>query len=256
MAREFLIIDGYNLMHAAGLARARYGPGDLARRRHRLLRFLQSVLPDELRRRTTIVFDAWEPPPEGTAIEMVADMTVQFATAPGEADAVIEDLIAGHSAPKQLTVVSGDRRLQLAATRRKARSVDSEAWYAQWEGRQEVAEDPLPPSPKQSPDLSDQELEYWMDVFGDIDETQGGQRDNAWQDLPDVIDEEDFDQRRPRIVHPPRAISNCDAGPNGGGTTSTACASGGDDDGGGGALDNGASRLSSRPTVRRLLVAS
>ena len=26
-----LVIDGYNLMHAAGLARATYGPGDLER---------------------------------------------------------------------------------------------------------------------------------------------------------------------------------------------------------------------------------
>jgi uncharacterized protein len=171
MAREFLIIDGYNLMHAAGMARPNYGPGDLERCRNRLLRFLKSVLSAEARRRTTIVFDAWEPPPGRLSVYTVAGMTVQFAEAPGEADAAIEQLIAAHSAPKQVTVISGDRRLQQAASRRKSRFIDSEAWYTRWEHRQPPEETPPSPSPKQDPDLSDQEVDYWLNIFGDIENT-------------------------------------------------------------------------------------
>jgi len=77
MAQKFLIIDGYNLMHAAGMARERYGPGDLERCRERLLRFLHSRLTAEERKRTTIVFDAWDPPPlmpEGEDVEVPPDL--------------------------------------------------------------------------------------------------------------------------------------------------------------------------------------
>ena len=42
-----LLIDGYNLMHAAGFARVRYGPGDLERCRLRLLNLVAGLeLPD------------------------------------------------------------------------------------------------------------------------------------------------------------------------------------------------------------------
>lgn len=193
MARQFLMIDGYNLMHAAGMARPSYGPGDLERCRNRLLRFLKSVLTPTDRRRTTIVFDAWEPPPGRQSVVTVADMTVRFADAPGEADAVIEQLIAAHSAPKQLTVVSGDRRLQQAASRRKARYVDSETWYAQWEGHVPPLDDePLPPvSPKRGGELSPEEIDYWMSVFDDVDAPRQDDP-HRQQGLPDVIDD-DFD---------------------------------------------------------------
>jgi len=171
MAKQFLIIDGYNLMHAAGLARPRYGPGDLERSRNRLLRFLKSALPDDLRRRTTIVFDAWEPPPGLQSTMMVEEMTVIYAVAPGEADAEIEKLIAAHSAPKQLTVVSSDRRLQQAAARRKARAIDSETWHAQWESRKGTAAKISEALPDRKPEISEEEVEYWLDIFDDLEET-------------------------------------------------------------------------------------
>ena len=51
-----------------------------------------------------------------------------FAQHHDEADTLIEEMIQRHSAPKQLTVVSSDLRLQTAANRRKAVAVDSENW--------------------------------------------------------------------------------------------------------------------------------
>ena len=44
MAAPFHIIDGYNLLHAAGLGRPTYGPGDLQRVRNRLLSHLRTHL--------------------------------------------------------------------------------------------------------------------------------------------------------------------------------------------------------------------
>ena len=57
-----LLIDGYNLLHAAGLARRRYGPGGLEKARGSLLGFLAASLGNETSQ-TTVVFDAAAPPP-------------------------------------------------------------------------------------------------------------------------------------------------------------------------------------------------
>ena len=64
MATPFHIIDGYNLLHAAGLGRPTYGPGDLERCRNRLLSFLRTHLRAAERARTTVVFDARDAPPD------------------------------------------------------------------------------------------------------------------------------------------------------------------------------------------------
>ena len=47
-----LLIDGYNLLHAAGLARRRYGRDGLERSRNRLLDLLAGLLTDAERPRT------------------------------------------------------------------------------------------------------------------------------------------------------------------------------------------------------------
>ena len=62
MADPFLLVDGYNLMHAAGMARLRYGPGELERCRGRFLRFLRRHLTAYESSRTTVVFDAADAP--------------------------------------------------------------------------------------------------------------------------------------------------------------------------------------------------
>ncbi len=126
MAQRFRIIDGYNLMHSVGYARERYGQGGLERSRHRLLRFLVNRLDREERRRTTVVFDARTIPFEGVRQQKFEEITILFNQAGSDADTLIEELILEHSAPKQLEVVSGDRRLQRAIKRRKGIAVESE----------------------------------------------------------------------------------------------------------------------------------
>ena len=53
-----LLIDGYNLIHAAGLVGQGRGPGGLERSRLALLNFLAQSLAAADLARTTVVFDA------------------------------------------------------------------------------------------------------------------------------------------------------------------------------------------------------
>lgn len=130
MAQRFLLIDGYNLLHAAGMARTRYGPGDFERVRNRLLRLLAFRLDLDERVRTTIVFDAaLNDEQNGNRQQVCEQLTVIFSPYGVDADTVIEQLIAAHSSPKQLSVVSDDQRLRTAAQRRRATPIASETFF-------------------------------------------------------------------------------------------------------------------------------
>ncbi|MCA9062413.1 MAG: NYN domain-containing protein [Planctomycetaceae bacterium] len=131
MARRFLIIDGYNLMHAAGYARPRYGPGDLEQQRNRFVRHLLSLVRPDLLADLTVVFDAFASSgDQKTALHDTA-ATVVFAAPGTDADSDIEERLAGHSSPRQVVVVSSDHRIQKAAHRRRAKCVDSEVFWKQ-----------------------------------------------------------------------------------------------------------------------------
>ena len=103
-----LLIDGYNLMYAAGILGGNSGPGTLERRRLALLNFLaESLEPEELPQ-TTVVFDAREPPWGLKQSVRHRDILVRFATKYESANALIEELIRAASAPRRLVVVSSD----------------------------------------------------------------------------------------------------------------------------------------------------
>jgi hypothetical protein len=176
MPRRYLIIDGYNLMHAVGLARRTYAPGQLQRCRTQLLRLLASHLAGPERERTTIVFDAGEAPPDLPREMTAAGMRVCFASPGKEADDTIEELIAAHSSPRQIRLVSSDHRLQRSARRRRGEFVDSEDSASELESRGPVAEaDPdatddeggLPSN--EHPD-AEMDVEAWLKIFGGITE--------------------------------------------------------------------------------------
>lgn len=166
-----LLIDGYNLMHAAGLARRTYGPGGLQQARERLLKRIASRLTAEERDRTTFVFDAKTAPSDASAEEMFRGVLVLYARSDAEADDRIEALIAAHSAPRRLLVVSSDHRLQRAARRRRARSVDSDLFLDQLDRRTSRTEQKpaLPPDPKLTGELNPDELNHWLKEFAAID---------------------------------------------------------------------------------------
>jgi len=135
---QFLLIDGYNLLHAAGLARDRYGPGQFEKCRQRLVQEIADRLSEPQRDRTTVIFDAKEAPADVSAVQKIAGICVVYSVG-SDADTMIEAMLESHSAPKQVLVVSSDHRLQKAASRRKAKSIDSEVFWERAVGDEDPA---------------------------------------------------------------------------------------------------------------------
>lgn len=173
MSAQFLIIDGYNLLHAAGLSLARYGPGDLNRQRHRLLVRLARLLSDAERLRSTVVFDAIDAPSGLGRQYRHAEITVLFAEPGHDADTLIESLIENHSAPTQLLVISSDHRLQKAAKHCRAESMGSDDFLASLDARAKAAARTTEqPQSTVTPDVAPsdaEDLAYWLTEFGEID---------------------------------------------------------------------------------------
>lgn len=177
MSALFLLIDGYNLLHAAGMARKRYATGQLERARRQLLIFLANHLTAEERERATIVFDAGDAPADVARQMIVEGMVVVFASPGGDADEAIEEMLLEHSAPRQVRVVSSDHRLQKAARHRRAASVDSEAFITELEHRGPIGRRDESSSdktgtvdPKFGGPTSPDETRRWLEIFGEIPE--------------------------------------------------------------------------------------
>ncbi len=162
-----LLIDGYNLLYAAAIPGRGFGIGSLERSRLGLLRFLvESLEPDELAA-TTVVFDAQGAPPGLPRSLAYHGLSVRFAPRSATADDLLEELIRADSAPRQLTVVSSDHRVQRAARRRKARAVDSAAWHAEVCARCAGRRRAGPAAPlKPAPPLVEAEVARWLEQFG------------------------------------------------------------------------------------------
>jgi hypothetical protein len=160
-----ILIDGYNLLHASGILPSGVGPGTLERARNALLNFLvESLEADELKR-TVVVFDAREAPKGRPRLVTHRGLQVHFAPNPGDADALIEQLILEDHSPRKLVVVSSDHRLQRAAKRRRAQAVDSDRWeiFHRRIGRGgKAAEEPAKPAGP----LSEYEVARWLSRFG------------------------------------------------------------------------------------------
>ena len=220
MGVPFLIIDGYNLLHAAGLARLRYGPGDLERARHRLMALLCEKLDVAEQIRCTIVFDARNNPGESLREDRHQELRILFAPSNSDADTVIEDLIAKHSAPRQVILVSADHRLHKAARRRGATPVDSEPFWERLQSRPDVrtalVEHPES-APKSNPSTRKSSTSSeWEAIFGSISveslaaevraENSESVKWTAWQQHLDELQQE-LDQPGgiDRLVHEKRS---------------------------------------------------
>lgn len=177
MPALFQIIDGYNLLHAAGMAQQDYAQGELLRCRNRLLKFLIERLSRAEIARASVVFDARDPPVGFPSTFTVSGLRVLFANPGGDADVLIERLIEEHSAPRQLRLVTSDRRLQNAAKKRRALFKDSEAFFDEL-NRRPVLPKRTKLSGTASPDakdehrLSETETAHWLKVFGEIPEVE------------------------------------------------------------------------------------
>ena len=157
-----ILIDGYNLLHAAGVFGETRGPGGFEASRRALLEALARLLGDA-RDKATVVFDATDAPPGLPARSLHDGIQVVFARDYPSADALIEDMIEAHNAPTSLTVVSADNRVIAAARRRRAKAVPSGEWFAELRAaaRQYPQPETKPPPPE-----NDFEVERWLREFG------------------------------------------------------------------------------------------
>ena len=164
-----LLIDGYNLLHVTGISGKGRGPGSFQRSREALLRFLAASLDASQRKDTTVVFDAAEAPPGLPSSLRHEEIRVRYARGYPDADTLIEELIQQDHAPRQLLVVSSDHRIQRAARKRRARTMDSDQWYTElWQRRAQTlskSERPVPEKP--IGELSEAEIDYWVNEFSD-----------------------------------------------------------------------------------------
>jgi predicted RNA-binding protein with PIN domain len=168
------LIDGYNVMFAAGLMKGKLGPEGFRKVRHRFLNDLAAMLDSVEAHLTTVVFDANDAPGHVPSSTRHKGITVLFAVDNDSADEQIEDLIAHHSSPKSLTVVSSDHRIQKAATRRKAKVMSADEFLTRMDSRKErkrpSATEPAEPTRPEVPTA--QEADFWLEEFRDLAESE------------------------------------------------------------------------------------
>lgn len=153
------IVDGHNLLWAI------HGIGDDWRSFaeiqlcHVLAGYFRTIAD-----KGEIVFDGTGPP-EKNRFENITGIEVFFSGLTEDADKVIEDKIKANTAPKNLTVVSSDRRLRAAARARRATSIKSETFWQNLSSRLGRKNKPAEPAEKRG-GLTESETEQWLRFFG------------------------------------------------------------------------------------------
>ena len=160
-----LLIDGYNLLHVTDLFGSGKNAGTLQGSRDALLGFLGKTLSAGERRDTTIVFDAAGAPPGLPKTLHHEQITVRYASDFADADALLEEIIDQHGAPKGLTVVSSDHRVQRAGRRRGSKGIDSDLWFRELSTRAKRKDQDSP----QGKPTAGGSVDYWVEQFDDED---------------------------------------------------------------------------------------
>ena len=158
-----VIIDAYNVLHRTGVLPPSLAGPDLKELCGLIARSRYAA------RSPLLVCDggpAGDPDPASDRSFRVAHQGVEvlYAGKGIEADDAIERLVLAHSAPKRLTVVSSDRRVQRVGKRRRARVLDSDAFLAHLAADAGKRPAKLPPYPKTP--LEHDEVDGWMREFG------------------------------------------------------------------------------------------
>ena len=153
------IIDGYNLLRTVEKVSEHSESINDVRLCHVLGRYLRAI-----GRTGEIVFDGIGPP-EKSVFDNIGGLDVFFSGRASDADTVIEDKIMASTAPRELIVVSSDRRLRDAARARRAKSVKAEVFWTDLQKQLSRKKSPREPSAKQL-GLSEGETEEWLRLFG------------------------------------------------------------------------------------------
>ena len=156
------LIDGYNLLHALGMA-PKPGGMSLERSRLRMLEWLAGELGDASAD-VGVIFDSRMM--TGDTEQTHRGIWMRFSRGQ-TADDLIEELIRQEPVPARLTVVSNDHRIQIAAKRRGCLFWDCEQFVDSLPSLKkkppevpqvEIGEKPLAPSVV--------EMDEWLRRFG------------------------------------------------------------------------------------------
>jgi predicted RNA-binding protein with PIN domain len=161
------LIDGYNLLHAMGVARKRMGPDGLHQARQNLVGVLHGAFGEESGR-VTVIFDAAKPPPGVPAETTYQGIHVRFSIGQAAADDLIELLIRQAATPRQLTIVSDDHRIQKAARKRHCVVSGCGDFLDELERRRKPPPAQTGEPPAKPTGVSREETERWMEEFGDL----------------------------------------------------------------------------------------
>jgi len=156
-----VLLDGYNLLRSVEKVSDTETLTDTA-----LCRLLSNYLR-YIGEFGEIVFDGIGPR-EKAPFKDLPNLDVTFSGSQIEADEIIEIRIEANTAPKRLIVVSSDRRIAAAASKRKAVSVKVELFWAEMmttlariPKKKKIAE---PIEKRQG--ITEAETDYWLKVFG------------------------------------------------------------------------------------------
>jgi len=157
-----LIIDGYNLLRAVqNLSEQSFNITDA-----QLCRIIDEYL-GRIKKRGGIVFDGIGPR-DKTVFNNLRNLEVVFSGSNREADDIIEKLILENTAPRNLTVVSSDRRIKTAANKRKATTADCvDFWTEVIKILEKKKKRQVEPQAKFT-GITEAETEYWLREFGFI----------------------------------------------------------------------------------------
>lgn len=154
------LIDGYNLMHAVGLASRAMPAAKFERARTKLLDWLADGVND--RAEIRVVFDAQKAPAR-SAESVHRGVRVRFAF-DQTADDLIEELIAAERKPKSLTVVSNDSQVREAA-RRGGCTVFACEEFVDWLLSREQHQGADAPRSPEKPEPTSRDVDELLNVF-------------------------------------------------------------------------------------------
>ena len=157
------LIDGYNLLHAIGLARKAGGRAAWDRARVTLLDWLV-YRHGKTAANVTVVFDAQNA--AGGRLEEHHRGLCVVRHGGKTADDVIEEFLRAEPSPETLTVVSNDQRIRDAARRRGAAISTCVEYVDSLLGEPDVPK-PSPEGPcEKEVQATDQDRAEWLRIFG------------------------------------------------------------------------------------------
>jgi len=153
------LVDGYNLQKRIQKTDPQFETLSDTYLCKILSRYLKAI-----RDQGQIIFDGIGPP-DKTGFENLDNIEVVFVGRNTDADTVIERKIKANTAPKKLVVVSSDRRLRVAAAKRKAVGIRSEDFWPVLTKELGRRSKPRVEPRSKHDGLTESETDYWCDFF-------------------------------------------------------------------------------------------